>query len=158
MLRYMMHNCPINCLFATEALPGFGTISQSVSRRGDAHLVFPRPSSLSCPPSSFPPALCLCTEAESSGLIAIIWMRDGVIISQVPSPRPPPPLEGGGAAGGGWGALLPWRPRQIGQRETSQSKVVGFLFVSVWFFPLHDRSDKGSWRVRRGSDAVMRQL
>lgn len=52
MLRYMMHNCPINCLFAAELLPGFGAISQSLSRRSEAPL-FSRPSSLFCPLSSF---------------------------------------------------------------------------------------------------------
>lgn len=76
----MIHNCPINSLFAAEQLLAFGTISQSLSQRGDTPSR-PRCSVLYLPSCS----VCLCTEAESSSLITIIWMRDGVIISQVPS-------------------------------------------------------------------------
>lgn len=48
----MMHNCPINCLFAAELLLGFGTISQSLSRRDDTPLFFQ-------PSSAFLPVACV---------------------------------------------------------------------------------------------------
>lgn len=76
-------------------------------------MILPCSSNLFCLPSC---SLGLCTETESSSLITIIWMKDGVIIGQIPSLRPHHIWKEGGAA-------LPWRPHKIGHQSAAKASL-----------------------------------
>ena len=146
-----MHNCPINCLFATEALPGFGTISQSVSRRGDAHLFFPRPSSLSRPPSSFPqPRVYVLRQRAAVSSPSFGWEMES---SSAKSHRRGPHRDWKevvwrGGEGVGCFVTMTTSSNWSKGDQSIQSCCCFFFNLFCLFF---------QW-VRTGSDAVMRQL
>lgn len=76
LIACLLQNCCWALVQYLRACPGGVILPSSPSRPCASVLYLP-----SC-------SLCLCTEAESSSLITIIWMRNGVIISQVRSLRP----------------------------------------------------------------------
>ncbi len=115
LIACLLQNCCGALVQYLRACPGGAILPSSPSLPHSSVLYLP-----SC-------SLCLCTETESSSLITIIWMRDGVIISQVPSLRPHHNWKEGGA-------VLPWRPHQIGQSKTSQAQKLWVFFI-VFFSP-----------------------
>lgn len=62
-------------------------------------------------------------------------MRDGVIISQVPSPRLPPRLEGGGVEGRGGGGVLCYHDDlvKLVKGRPVNPKLLLFFFLFVLF-------------------------
>lgn len=137
MLWHTMHNCPINCLFAAELLLGFGTISQSLSRRSDTPLFFQ-------PATAFSPLACVYVlrqkAAVSSHHLDERW-----------SHHQPNPVTAAPPIGKGWG---------VGYYDNHIALVKGRQFkqkaLFLYLFPLSDCSDSGGGKS--GSKILMTQL